>query len=779
MELEHYSHPNWICHTPLKQRTKNHKEPQVIHCHDMAGNYLEDRLIHGGTSSYVYNFKYWQFIDIFIYFSHDRITIPPPSWTSVAHKNGVKVLGTFITEWEGGLADNSLLLTQQGDTFPYADQMIEIAKFYQFDGWFFNFESHFSPDQIPNLLKFLQYITQKIHQVLPGSLILWYDSVITTGKVAWQNALNPLNKIFFDGCDGIFLNYGWNEKLISESSSLAGERKLDVFTGIDIFGRGTFGGGGFQTHKALEVIHNQSNPLTSIALFAPGWTLECQSQNRKTFDLTESKYWTGRNFINVMAMSNTPWDFQNKEGWKQTEEVPPHGGKKEESWVTSFKWCKRSKVIDLYELGLSELVLNDSPVLNFSVWIKGTPPNTADFYFLKITLLDTQKNVIESYDSGILTTSSEWETVETTMANYGTGLRYISWEDGGKDVEYWGGHYGAVISSPSILLVHPERIGSISDYVKPRAIPINTLPFITSFNQGVGNAFSLFGKTLSEKPWNNLFDQDYLPTHENLVITGQTNSIHTEYDYKRMYHGGSSLKMVTSILPGRYSVVRLFDVEMSAPMSGPLNVCYVSSNDTKLDVGLVFELDNSQKIYFLPQTLSDPNCIPPCKTETEGRWTKRTFQTDSLKNLLIHHIDIILFDPTTLNTLNTKEPTTQEGTTLKGQLNLGYIEITPSLPVPPQQVSNIITHTTWNKKSTTLGEPIFDVIISWQNQNNKQTKYVLIKDEQQKLIGRAFSNSFVIPEVHFPSQTKKVFSLQVVNEHYLSSDPQSFEVSIQ
>jgi len=38
-------------------------------------------------------------------------------------------------------------------------------------------------------------------------------------------------------------------------------------------GSGTYGGGGWDTHKALKVIQEAG---TSIALFAPGWTFEAQ-----------------------------------------------------------------------------------------------------------------------------------------------------------------------------------------------------------------------------------------------------------------------------------------------------------------------------------------------------------------------------------------------------------------------------------------------------------------------------------------------------------------------
>ena len=45
-------------------------------------------------------------------------------------------------------------------------------------------------------------------------------------------------------------------------------RRWDVYMGIDVFGRNTYGGGGYDCDKALEVIRNAG---VSAALFAPGW----------------------------------------------------------------------------------------------------------------------------------------------------------------------------------------------------------------------------------------------------------------------------------------------------------------------------------------------------------------------------------------------------------------------------------------------------------------------------------------------------------------------------
>ncbi len=57
--------------------------------------------------------------------------------------------------------------------------------------------------------------------------------------------------MFFDNSDGIFLNYTWNEAKLKGSVQNAGERKNDVYVGVDVFGRNCFGGGGWNTNKVL------------------------------------------------------------------------------------------------------------------------------------------------------------------------------------------------------------------------------------------------------------------------------------------------------------------------------------------------------------------------------------------------------------------------------------------------------------------------------------------------------------------------------------------------
>ena len=66
--------------------------------------------------------------------------------------------------------------------------------------------------------------------------------------------LHPFCRCFFDVCDGIFLNYCWNEAKLERSADKAGNLKTKVYVGVDVFGRGCHGGGGFNIKSALQVI---------------------------------------------------------------------------------------------------------------------------------------------------------------------------------------------------------------------------------------------------------------------------------------------------------------------------------------------------------------------------------------------------------------------------------------------------------------------------------------------------------------------------------------------
>lgn len=50
------------------------------------------------------------------------------------------------------------------------------------------------PAAVGNMPRFLQYLTTQLHQQVPGGLVLWYDSVVTSGQLRWQDELNEQNR---------------------------------------------------------------------------------------------------------------------------------------------------------------------------------------------------------------------------------------------------------------------------------------------------------------------------------------------------------------------------------------------------------------------------------------------------------------------------------------------------------------------------------------------------------------------------------------------------------
>lgn len=101
-----------------------------------------------GANNFIgYNPNYWQYLDVLVWWggsAGEGIIIPPSApVTDIAHLNGVKVLGClFFPEIaHGGNPEwATQMLTKEGEEYPYARKMYEIAKYYGFDGWFINAE---------------------------------------------------------------------------------------------------------------------------------------------------------------------------------------------------------------------------------------------------------------------------------------------------------------------------------------------------------------------------------------------------------------------------------------------------------------------------------------------------------------------------------------------------------------------------------------------------------------------------------------------------------------
>ncbi|CAN1253780.1 Cytosolic endo-beta-N-acetylglucosaminidase 1 [Linum perenne] len=287
--FDSFHYPFNKSYVPLQSRSPPlplPNRPRLLVCHDMQGGYVDDKWVQGGTNLDAYSIWHWYLMDVFVYFSHSLVTLPPPCWTNAAHRHGVKVLGTFITEWDEGRRISNKLLETEDSARLYAERLAELAAPLGFDGWLINMEVKLDVGQIPNLKEFVCHLTRTMHSLVPGSMVIWYDSVTIDGELKWQDKLNEKNKAFFDICDGIFINYTWKKDYPKLSAEVAGDRKFDVYMGIDVFGRNTYGGGQWNTNVALDVIKSDE---VSAAIFAPGWVYE--TNQPPDFRTAQNRWW--------------------------------------------------------------------------------------------------------------------------------------------------------------------------------------------------------------------------------------------------------------------------------------------------------------------------------------------------------------------------------------------------------------------------------------------------------------------------------------------------------
>ncbi|GAA6012154.1 hypothetical protein JCM10207_005150 [Rhodosporidiobolus poonsookiae] len=301
----HVAPPPPLARSTARQRLQV-QTGRVLVCHDYKGGYCERDDERG------YTFQHWEAIDTFIYFSHHRVSCPPRDWIRAAHTHGVKILGTLILEHDNKDVVELVRPTPASSSSPanpsstnpfsrlstrYADYLVDLAVERGFDGWLVNVEvdlgigeeKAFAREHARALVEWVRYFRGEMARRIEGAEVLWYDSITAEGKVAWQNQLNARNSPFFDAADGIFLNYWWRQPELASTASFLRQggqaRQSDVFFGIDVFGRGSYGGGGFESWRAVQAVQKLSSDARSAsaskpfstAVFAPGWTVEADS----------------------------------------------------------------------------------------------------------------------------------------------------------------------------------------------------------------------------------------------------------------------------------------------------------------------------------------------------------------------------------------------------------------------------------------------------------------------------------------------------------------------
>lgn len=239
--------------------------PRSMSIHDMAGGYGKHP-----DNEYLQLFApSWNAVDVFVYFSHIRLAVPPPQWTTEAHVHGSLALGTLMLEPGNSEAAE---MTENSDAF--IDKIVEITDHYGFDGWLVNVEAWGGSGSAED---FVGKLTKK--------------SKAKLGKRSYIVAYpyNPGDEMM-DKADGIYVNYGWStsDSAMEQYKAESHGKQHDVYMGLDAFGslRGN------PTPDKMHVGACAKHDL-SVAVFAPGFTFEHQSHNEysKEAERIDQSFW--------------------------------------------------------------------------------------------------------------------------------------------------------------------------------------------------------------------------------------------------------------------------------------------------------------------------------------------------------------------------------------------------------------------------------------------------------------------------------------------------------
>ncbi|XP_028825133.1 F-box only protein 2-like [Denticeps clupeoides] len=165
-----------------------------------------------------------------------------------------------------------------------------------------------------------------------------------------------------------------------------------------------------------------------------------------------------------------PSGDEGLESWELTEnggrewcvedmapDSPLYGGDSPTShyFATSFLLCLKKQVVDLVAEGFSPDQLDAQPAVTVEDWFSGRP-DCGSVYQLNVYLLNENREMMDNFSQdGLLDPQSgdvSWKKVSHTFLGYGPGLRFVSFEHGGKDSQFWDGWYGVRVTRSSVTV---------------------------------------------------------------------------------------------------------------------------------------------------------------------------------------------------------------------------------------------------------------------------------------------------------------------------------------
>ena len=254
----------------------------------------------GGEEFKAYAFDYWQYLDSMVFWEG---LVPTPDVIDAGHRNGVPVYGTLFFNWSNSIADQEKFaeaLKQDPDgSFPIARTLVDMAKYYGYDGYFINQET--TGDLVEPLgekmRQFMLYTKEYAAKVNHPIKYSWYDAMTYNYGRYHQDGLGEYNYQFMQPegdkvpADNFFANFNWdkakNDYTIATANWI-GRNPYDVFAGLELQQ-----GGSYKTKVKWNDILDENGKLRlSLGLFAPD-TITSLGKTGEDYHKNEDIFFTG------------------------------------------------------------------------------------------------------------------------------------------------------------------------------------------------------------------------------------------------------------------------------------------------------------------------------------------------------------------------------------------------------------------------------------------------------------------------------------------------------
>ena len=254
----------------------------------------------GGEEFKAYAFDYWQYLNSMVFWEG---LVPTPDVIDAGHRNGVPVLGTLFFNWSNSIADQekfaAALQQDEDGTFPIARKLVDLAKYYGFDGYFINQET--TGDIVTPLGKkmrdFMLYTKEYSAQVNHPVKYSWYDAMTYEYGRYHEDGLGEYNYQFMEKegdkvpADHFFANFNWTKEKNDYSVTMAkwlGRSQYDVFAGLELQQ-----GGSYKTKVKWDALLDENGKLRlSLGLFAPD-TITSLGKTGEDYHKNENIFFTG------------------------------------------------------------------------------------------------------------------------------------------------------------------------------------------------------------------------------------------------------------------------------------------------------------------------------------------------------------------------------------------------------------------------------------------------------------------------------------------------------